>query len=104
MPMPVSDTAKEIHSPVSSEVPPSVPPFVRWEEAGSPSGEGVVTGKVSLETGFSYETIRALVEMGHKVGYSVGPYGGYQAILYDREQGVYYGASESRKDGQAAGY
>ena len=33
---------------------------------------------------------------------TVGPYGGYQAIKY--ENGVYYGASESRKDGQAAGY
>ena len=34
----------------------------------------------------------------------VGSFGGYQAIMYDREQDVYYGASESRKDGQAAGY
>lgn len=28
----------------------------------------------------------------------------YQAILRDPGTGVYYGASESRKDGQAAGY
>ena len=41
---------------------------------------------------------------GHKVGYSLGSYGGYQAIMYDAEKNVYYGASESRKDGQAAGY
>ena len=30
--------------------------------------------------------------------------GGYQAIYRDAEQGVYYGASEVRKDGNAAGY
>jgi len=38
------------------------------------------------------------------MGWDVGPYGGYQAILFDADQGVYYGASESRKDGQAAGF
>jgi gamma-glutamyltranspeptidase/glutathione hydrolase len=42
--------------------------------------------------------------MGHRVEYSIGPYGGYQAIGYDRIRKVYTGASESRKDGQAAGY
>jgi gamma-glutamyltranspeptidase/glutathione hydrolase len=31
-------------------------------------------------------------------------YGGYQAIMWDEKNKVYYGASESRKDGQAAGY
>ena len=61
-------------------------------------------GRVSLETGFPYETIRKLSTMGHRIGYSVGPYGGYQAILRDKQNAVYYGASESRKDGQAAGY
>ncbi len=61
-------------------------------------------GQISLESGFDYETIRRLMEMGHKVGYSYGQYGGYQAIKYDAEKKVYYGASESRKDGQAAGY
>ncbi len=61
-------------------------------------------GEVHLESGFSYETIRALMGLGHKVGFARGIYGGYQAILYDAERGVYIGASESRKDGQAAGY
>ena len=42
--------------------------------------------------------------MGHKVGFARGIYGGYQAIKYDPVNKVYYGASESRKDGQAAGY
>jgi gamma-glutamyltranspeptidase/glutathione hydrolase len=61
-------------------------------------------GQVLLETGFDYETIRALMEKGHKVGFGLGSYGGYQAIMRDEKNGVYYGASESRKDGQAAGY
>jgi len=61
-------------------------------------------GTVFLESGFPYESVRALMQRGHKVSLAVGPFGGYQAIRYDAEQDVYYGASESRKDGQAAGY
>ena len=61
-------------------------------------------GKLALETGIDYETIRELMSKGHEVIYNRGGYGGYQAILYDAEKGVYFGASESRKDGQAAGY
>ena len=61
-------------------------------------------GKIRLESGFDYETIRELMIRGHEVGYGLGIYGGYQAIKYDAERGVYFGASESRKDGQAAGY
>ena len=59
-----------------------------------------------LESGFPQETVRALAQRGHKTGTISGPYGGYQAIQRERAgQGyVYYGASESRKDGQAAGY
>ena len=61
-------------------------------------------GVLNLETGFSYETIRALMRKGHAVEFADGPYGGYQAIMRDHAHGVYVGASESRKDGQAAGY
>ncbi len=61
-------------------------------------------GAVQLETGFPYETVRELLTMGHDIRHALGIYGGYQAIRYDAEQDVYYGASESRKDGQAAGY
>ena len=61
-------------------------------------------GTIFLESGFSDETREALMEMGHKVSSEAGIYGGYQAIKVDAEQGVYYGASESRKDGHAAGY
>jgi gamma-glutamyltranspeptidase/glutathione hydrolase len=31
-------------------------------------------------------------------------FGGYQAIVRDNARGTYHAASESRKDGQAAGY
>jgi gamma-glutamyltranspeptidase/glutathione hydrolase len=61
-------------------------------------------GVLDLETGFSYDTVRALMRKGHVVQYADGPYGGYQAIMRDPVTGVYTGASESRKDGQASGY
>lgn len=61
-------------------------------------------GYVEIEDGVPYQSIRDLMQRGHKVRYGLGGYGGYQAIMYDAEQGVYYGASESRKDGMAAGF
>lgn len=61
-------------------------------------------GYVSLESGFSPLVRRKLVQMGHTLTDVSGAFGGYQAIMWDAENGVYYGASESRKDGQAAGY
>ena len=41
---------------------------------------------------------------GHDVRFAIGPYGGYQAIEWDAKNRTYIGASEGRKDGQAAGY
>ena len=80
----------------------------RIYHAGSSQPEGDAQdprgGTVYLESGFDYSTVRALMMMGHTVGFTHGPYGGYQAVMRDHEQGVWYGASESRKDGQAAGY
>jgi gamma-glutamyltranspeptidase/glutathione hydrolase len=79
----------------------------RIDHVGSSQPTGEInkgTGEINLEMGFDYETIRRLVQMGHKVTFGNGAYGGYQAIKYDAENKVYYGASESRKDGQAAGY
>jgi gamma-glutamyltranspeptidase/glutathione hydrolase len=61
-------------------------------------------GVVHLESSFSRETREGLESRGHVLGPSDGSFGGYQAIMWDEEQGVYYGASEVRKDGQAAGY
>jgi len=61
-------------------------------------------GYVSLESGFSTKTRRKLVQMGHVLRDVSGSFGGYQAIIRDPKTGVYFGASESRKDGHAAGY
>ena len=61
-------------------------------------------GEVNLENGFDAEVRRALELMGHRLETAIGPFGGYQAILRDPGTGVYYGASESRKDGAAAGF
>lgn len=61
-------------------------------------------GWINLESGFDYEVIRELMERGHNVKFDLGGYGGYQAIMWDDINKVYYGASESRKDGQAAGF
>lgn len=61
-------------------------------------------GTLHLETGIDYQVLRKLSNRGHKIQINVGSFGGYQAIMYDAENGVYYGASESRKDGQAAGF
>ncbi len=73
--------------------------------SSQPTGQTMTDGgTVYLETGFDYETVRELVKAGHRVQYDVGDFGGYQAIRYDEQNRVYYGASESRKDGQAAGY
>lgn len=80
-------------------------PRIRHTGSSQPTGERMKTGGVvNLESGISYEVIRQLEKRGHDVRFAVGGYGGYQAILWDAEQGVYYGASESRKDGHAAGY
>jgi gamma-glutamyltranspeptidase/glutathione hydrolase len=78
---------------------------VRHGGSSQPTGELMTDGgTVYLERGFSDNTRTALEALGHKLGDSDGSFGGYQAILRDSGQGVYYGASEVRKDGQAAGY
>jgi gamma-glutamyltranspeptidase / glutathione hydrolase len=80
-------------------------PRILHSGSSEPTGERMTDGGiVQLESTFEYESIRELMKRGHKVQFDVGSYGGYQAILYDQENDVYFGASESRKDGQAAGY
>jgi len=59
-------------------------------------------GSLSLEKGFGLKIEKELEKLGHKIKYEKGIFGGYQAIMLKED--VYYGASESRKDGQAAGY
>ncbi len=80
-------------------------PRIHHYGSSEPTGQEMTDGGiVNLEAGFPYETIRALMEKGHRIQWANGPFGGYQAIKWDAENKVYYGASESRKDGQAAGY
>lgn len=79
----------------------------RIRHAGSSQptgGEMTDGGTVYMESGIGEGTREALRAMGHAVGDERSDYGGYQAIMRDPKTGVYYGASESRKDGQAAGY
>ncbi|MFO7755689.1 MAG: gamma-glutamyltransferase [Bacteroidales bacterium] len=80
-------------------------PRIRHVGSSQPTG-GIMTdgGDVNLEDGFRWEEIQKLIRKGHSVQWNLGGYGGYQAIMRDPVTGVYYGASESRKDGQAAGY
>jgi gamma-glutamyltranspeptidase/glutathione hydrolase len=78
----------------------------RFEHIGSTDFTGELAegkGEILIENGFEFEEIKKLIQKGHKIGFG-GYYGGYQAIMYDSERKVYFGASESRKDGAAAGY
>jgi gamma-glutamyltranspeptidase/glutathione hydrolase len=78
---------------------------VNHQGSSSPTGTTMTDGGVvHLESGFGAEMRKELERRGHTLGPSDGSFGGYQAIMFDGEQGVYYGASEVRKDGQAAGY
>src|SRR6478672_11052139 len=81
----------------------------RWQHEGDsePMDEKMTnSGYVNVESGIPYEIVRELEKRGHEVRFDVGGYGGYQAIKVELHDGqrVYVGASESRKDGQAAGY
>jgi len=62
------------------------------------------SGEVFLESGIGKAVREQLITMGHRMLDEPRSVGGYQGIRYDADNGVYYGASESRKDGQAAGY
>ena len=61
-------------------------------------------GTLELESGVTADVVKELKRRGHNIHITSGPFGGYQAIWYDTEQGVYHGASEMRKDGMAIGY
>jgi len=80
-------------------------PRVRHEGSSEPTGEPPQgSGSVYLESQFAEATVLGLRKLGHVVERAREGFGGYQAILYDERQRVYKGASESRKDGCAAGY
>jgi gamma-glutamyltranspeptidase / glutathione hydrolase len=80
-------------------------PRMHHINSSEPTGEMMLDGGILLlEDGFRWEEIRKLLEKGHTIQWDLGGYGGYQAIMWDEKNKVWYGASESRKDGQAAGY
>ncbi|HUR27973.1 MAG TPA: gamma-glutamyltransferase [Planctomycetota bacterium] len=79
----------------------------RWQHLGSSDYDKAKMtdgGYVEVESGVPYETLRRLMQMGHDVRIGNGGFGGYQAIHWDAVNRTFVGASESRKDGMAAGY
>ncbi|MHA1543862.1 MAG: gamma-glutamyltransferase [Alphaproteobacteria bacterium] len=81
----------------------------RYHHSGSTEpfivdGKMIDGGVLQLESGVLPEVIAELRRRGHVVEVISGPFGGYQAIWRDPETGVYYGATEMRKDGAAIGY
>ena len=78
-------------------------PRIVHSGSSQPTGELMTDGgSLSIESGFGKQIEQELSNKGHTIKYQKGVFGGYQAIMF--KDGVYYGASETRKDGQAAGY
>ena len=78
-------------------------PRIRHFGSSEPTGETMISGGfLSLESGIDNQVRSELLKLGHNLKDEKGGYGGYQAIM--KVNGVYYGASESRKDGHASGY
>lgn len=61
-------------------------------------------GTIVLERGYGPAVRRDMARRGHRIVEAPGVFGGYQAIRIDPESAVLTGASDPRKDGQAAGY
>jgi gamma-glutamyltranspeptidase/glutathione hydrolase len=73
--------------------------------SSSPTGEAMEgRGLLRVESGVEEGVVRALRGRGHDVAVGSGGYGGYQAIRWDPEEGVYWGGTEMRKDGTVVGY
>lgn len=74
------------------------------QEAGEAARMRETGGGVALESGVGEEARAVLRAKGHELHESPGGFGGYQGILVDWDAGVYFGASDNRKDGCAVGY
>nr|WP_167085542.1 gamma-glutamyltransferase [Rhizomicrobium palustre] len=79
----------------------------RWRHYGNaePTGEKAQgLGTVEMESGFTAAAKDELAKRGYKIAPGTGAFGGYEAIIFDPKQKVYWGATEMRKDGRAMGY
>ncbi len=96
--------AARFHHQGSTE--PTADLVVSNAQGGPQAGSVRMTegGWLTLESGVSPDVLRDLARKGHDVRIETDGFGGYQAILYDADRGVFLGASDFRKDGQAAGY
>ncbi|GAB3502427.1 gamma-glutamyltransferase [Spirosoma knui] len=78
----------------------------RFSHSGSSEPIGTLMtdgGRLALESGISKDVRAELERRGHRLA-ETDFFGGYQAIRFDATNRVYWGATEMRKDGQAAGY
>jgi gamma-glutamyltranspeptidase / glutathione hydrolase len=79
----------------------------RWRHVGSSEVTGEPAtgiGKVEMESGFDPAVKAELAHRGYTIEKGTGAFGGYQAIMWDAKNRVYWGASEMRKDGEVIGY
>jgi gamma-glutamyltranspeptidase/glutathione hydrolase len=80
--------------------------FMRFHHFGGSEPTGYPAqgpGLVQIESGISPAVRAELTKRGHMLT-TGGGFGGYQAILKDKKNGTYWGATEMRKDGVAIGY
>ena len=57
-----------------------------------------------MESGITPPVRAELTKRGHQLVQGGGGFGGYNAILWDKRNRAYWGATEMRKDGVAIGY
>ena len=79
----------------------------RWYHFGNnePNGRpSTGIGTVEMESGFDPAVKDELARRGYQIAPGRGSFGGYQAIQWDAEHHVFWGASEMRKDGEVIGY
>ena len=80
-------------------------PRVRHSESSTPTGHKMAgSGSVIFERHILEDAKLKLVNMGHNVKAGAGVFGGYQGIWRQSSPRRYFGASDPRKDGCAAGY
>ena len=81
----------------------------RWRHDGSTeptddTGDYLTDGGVVfIESGFPDHVVKELAMRGHHIQRAKDIFGGYQGILRG-DNGICFGASDTRRDGQAAGY